>query len=106
MFLQLGIGGAAMLVLHLHLRSLPTALAQVLKPVTDSLSGMARSMDRVAEQHGRLADRMARIEGKFDAAFDLTPVETPAMIARQREKTPVQGVPLEGRYRIHKPRDG
>lgn len=96
MFLQLGLGGAALLVLHLHLRQLPSAL----KPISDALGEIAR-------QHGKLGERMARIESKFDAAYDLTPIETPAMMQRQRDKTPVQGVPIPGgAYRVHKARDG
>lgn len=99
MWLQLGLGGAALLVLYKTLSSL---LPDALRPVITSLSDMSRAIERLAVQHGAMTERMARIESKFDSAYDLTPVETPAM-QRHRTKTPIE-VPTEYSLQLRKPR--
>lgn len=89
-WLQLGIGGAALLVLHLTLtKTMPNAL----KPITDGLGQMSHAIDRLAEAHGKLAERLARMEGKFDFAHDLTPVDSPIPIRTYPDRPPPKPTP-------------
>lgn len=78
LFLQLGVAGATLFVLY---RVVVYLLPQALRPVTVALEHLASATEALRESRevdrdrlARLENQTARIEGKIDAVFDLTPV--------------------------------
>ena len=86
--IQLGVAGATLVLLYKILTEL---LPRWIAPLTEALRLNTMGVKELSETQKEVANRLIRLELKFDAAFNLETQETEGMKKKSRRPTPPFG---------------